>query len=38
MNVMLPLAENTTAFWLLLVGMVSISVLMIIYFKRKRWM
>jgi len=38
MNVMLPLAENTTAFWLLLIGMVSISVLMIIYFKRKRWM
>lgn len=38
MNVMLPLAENTTAFWLLLVGMISISVLMIIYFKRKRWM
>jgi len=38
MNVMLPLAENVTAFWLLLVGMVSISVLMIVYFKRKRWM
>lgn len=38
MNVMLPLAENTTAFWLLLIGMVSISVLMVVYFKRKRWM
>lgn len=38
MNVMLPLAGNVTAFWLLLVGMVSISVLMIVYFKRKRWM
>ncbi|MBU1368689.1 MAG: magnesium transporter CorA family protein [Bacteroidetes bacterium] len=38
MNVMLPLAENKTAFWGLLIGMVSISALMILYFKRKRWM
>jgi len=38
MNVMLPFAENKTAFWLLLVGMAMISGLMIVYFKRRRWM
>jgi magnesium transporter len=38
MNVMLPFAENKTAFWLLLIGMVVISGLMIVYFKRRRWM
>jgi magnesium transporter len=38
MNVMLPFAENKTAFWLLLIGMLLISGLMIFYFKRRRWM
>lgn len=38
MNVMLPFAENKTAFWLLLVGMAVVSGLMVLYFKRRRWM
>lgn len=38
MNVFLPLQENKIAFWLLLLGMVLISLVMVIYFKRRRWM
>ncbi len=38
MNVILPLAEKTTAFWILLVTMGVLSVVMIFYFKRRRWM
>lgn len=38
MNVILPLADNTTAFWILLVTMAVLSVVMIFYFKRRRWM
>jgi magnesium transporter len=38
MNVFLPLQENKVAFWLLLLGMVLISLIMVAYFKRRRWM
>ncbi|NOU45834.1 MAG: magnesium transporter CorA family protein [Bacteroidales bacterium] len=38
MNVFLPLAESATAFWILLLGMTVLSVGMIIYFKKRRWM
>jgi len=38
MNVQLPLDDWTSAFWLLLGGMFVLSVVMIMYFKRRRWM
>lgn len=38
MNVILPLANNSTAFWILLISMAALSVVMIFYFKRRRWM
>lgn len=38
MNVQLPLDEWTSAFWWLLGGMFVLSVVMIMYFKRRRWM
>ncbi|MDR0968998.1 MAG: magnesium transporter CorA family protein [Lentimicrobiaceae bacterium] len=38
MNVRLPLEETPTAFWILLVGMGVLSIAMIIYFKRRKWM
>jgi len=38
MNVILPMAEQSTAFWILLGSMVLISVVLILYFKRRRWM
>lgn len=38
MNVFLPLSNNNLAFWILLFGMVVLSVGMIFYFKRRRWM
>jgi magnesium transporter len=38
MNVFLPLAESATAFWILLFGMTVLSVGMIFYFKKRRWM
>lgn len=38
MNVMLPLGEHISAFWILLGGMVALSVGMIFYFKRRGWM
>ena len=38
MNVRLPLEETPTAFWILLVGMGVLSIAMIIFFKRRKWM
>jgi magnesium transporter len=38
MNVSLPLEDWPVAFWLLLAGMGAIGVVMIFYFKRRRWM
>jgi magnesium transporter len=38
MNVFLPLADSKTSFWILLIGMVLLSVGMIFYFKKRRWM
>jgi magnesium transporter len=38
MNVQLPLDEWASAFWWLLGGMFVLSVVMIMYFKRRRWM
>jgi len=38
MNVFLPLSDMTTAFWILLAGMGLLSVIMVVYFKRRRWM
>ncbi len=38
MNVFLPLADSSTAFWILLLGMTVLSVGMIFYFKKRRWM
>jgi magnesium transporter len=38
MNVRLPLEDWPVAFWLLLAGMGALGVVMIMYFKRRRWM
>jgi magnesium transporter len=38
MNVFLPMADSKTSFWILLIGMVLLSVGMIFYFKKRRWM
>ncbi|PKP51897.1 MAG: hypothetical protein CVT92_11435 [Bacteroidetes bacterium HGW-Bacteroidetes-1] len=38
MNVILPLQEKTLAFWMLMAGMTVLSVSMVLYFKRRRWM
>jgi magnesium transporter len=38
MNVSLPLEDWPIAFWLLLAGMGALGVVMIMYFKRRRWM
>lgn len=38
MNVFLPMADNKTSFWILLIGMILLSVGMIFYFKKRRWM
>lgn len=38
MNVRLPLESQPTAFWILLAGMGVLSIAMIIYFKRRKWM
>ncbi len=38
MNVGLPLQDEQEAFWILLISMISLSVVFIWYFKRKKWM
>jgi magnesium transporter len=38
MNVLLPLEKSPLAFWILLGGMMALSVALILYFKRRRWM
>ncbi len=38
MNVFLPMASLNLAFWILLGGMTLLSVGMIFYFKKRRWM
>jgi magnesium transporter len=38
MNVILPLQDKSTAFLLLIAGMTVLSVGMVMYFKRRRWM
>jgi magnesium transporter len=38
MNVMLPLQENARAFWIIIGLMFVVSIAMIMYFRRKKWM
>jgi magnesium transporter len=38
MNISLPFENETHAFWLLLAAMIVITVLMLLYFKRRRWL
>ena len=38
MNVMLPLQENNRAFWIIIALMFVVSIAMIMFFKRKKWM
>lgn len=38
MNVMLPLADNNLAFWILIGLMVVLIVSMVLFFRRKKWM
>lgn len=38
MNVLLPLQDWGTAFWWLIGGMSGLTIVMILYFKRRRWM
>lgn len=38
MNVILPLGTHNSAFWIILGTMIVVSVMMILYFKRRRWM
>lgn len=38
MNVLLPLQEWGSAFWWLMSGMAALTITMILYFKRRRWM
>ena len=38
MNVMLPMQQMAVAFWVLVIGMGALTIGMILYFRRRRWM